>query len=66
MLLLRGVTIADSHVGSVAEMSEVTALARQGTLPALPVPARPQRAAAMRVEHRQREPGAIAIDPSVQ
>lgn len=41
MLPLRAATIAGSHVGSVAEMSEVTDLARQGTLPALPVPTRP-------------------------
>ena len=41
MLPLRAVTIAGSYVGSVAELIEVMALARQGMLPALPVPTRP-------------------------
>jgi len=40
-LPLRAVTITGSYVGSLAEMAEVMALARQGGLPALPVNTRP-------------------------
>ena len=40
-LPLRAVTITGSYVGSLAEMGEVMALARQGGLPSLPVTARP-------------------------
>lgn len=40
-LPLRAVTITGSYVGSLAEMGEVMALARQGGLPALPVNTRP-------------------------
>jgi len=41
MLPLRAVTITGSYVGSLAEMGEMMALARQGGLPAMPVTARP-------------------------
>ena len=41
MLPLRAVSIVGSYVGSLAEMGEVMALARQGGLPAMPVTARP-------------------------
>jgi alcohol dehydrogenase/propanol-preferring alcohol dehydrogenase len=41
MLPLRAVTITGSYVGSLAEMGELMALARQGGLPALPVTTRP-------------------------
>jgi alcohol dehydrogenase/propanol-preferring alcohol dehydrogenase len=41
MLPLRAVTITGSYVGSLAEMGEMMALARQGGLPALPVTTRP-------------------------
>lgn len=41
MLPLRAVSIIGSYVGSLAEMGEVMALARQGGLPAMPVTARP-------------------------
>ena len=41
MLPLRAVTITGSYVGSLAEMGAMMALARQGTLPALPVTTRP-------------------------
>jgi len=41
MLPLRAVTITGSYVGSLAEMCEMMALARQGGLPAMPVTARP-------------------------
>jgi alcohol dehydrogenase/propanol-preferring alcohol dehydrogenase len=40
-LPLRAVSITGSYVGSLAEMGEVMALARQGGLPALPVATRP-------------------------
>jgi D-arabinose 1-dehydrogenase-like Zn-dependent alcohol dehydrogenase len=40
-LPLRAVTITGSYVGSLAEMGELMALARQGGLPALPVTTRP-------------------------
>jgi alcohol dehydrogenase/propanol-preferring alcohol dehydrogenase len=40
-LPLRAVTITGSYVGSLTEMGEVMALARQGHLPALPVNRRP-------------------------
>jgi D-arabinose 1-dehydrogenase-like Zn-dependent alcohol dehydrogenase len=40
-LPLRAVTITGSLVGSLAEMGELMALARQGSLPALPVSTRP-------------------------
>jgi alcohol dehydrogenase/propanol-preferring alcohol dehydrogenase len=40
-LPLRAVTITGSYVGSLAEMGEMMALARQGGLPALPVTTRP-------------------------
>jgi alcohol dehydrogenase/propanol-preferring alcohol dehydrogenase len=40
-LPLRAVSITGSYVGSLAEMGEVMALARQGGLPALPVNTRP-------------------------
>ena len=40
-LPLRAVSIVGSYVGSLAEMGEVMALARQGELPALPVSTRP-------------------------
>ena len=41
MLPLRAVTITGSYVGSLAEMGEMMALARQGGLPAMPVTTRP-------------------------
>lgn len=41
MLPLRAVTITGSYVGSLAEMGELMALARQGGLPAMPVNTRP-------------------------
>ena len=41
MLPLRAVTITGSYVGSLAEMGELMALARQGGLPAMPVSRRP-------------------------
>ena len=41
MLPLRAVTITGSYVGSLAEMGETMALARQGRLPALPITTRP-------------------------
>ena len=41
MLPLRAVSIIGSYVGSLAEMGELMALARQGRLPAMPVTARP-------------------------
>jgi alcohol dehydrogenase/propanol-preferring alcohol dehydrogenase len=41
MLPLRAVSITGSYVGSLAEMGELMALARQGGLPALPVTTRP-------------------------
>jgi D-arabinose 1-dehydrogenase-like Zn-dependent alcohol dehydrogenase len=41
MLPLRAVTITGSYVGSLAEMGELMALARQGGLPAMPVATRP-------------------------
>ena len=41
MLPLRAVTITGSYVGSLAEMGELMALARQGGLPAMPVTTRP-------------------------
>ena len=41
MLPLRAVTITGSYVGSLAEMGELMALARQGGLPAMPVTPRP-------------------------
>ncbi len=40
-LPLRAVSIIGSYVGSPAEMGEMMALARQGTLPALPLSTRP-------------------------
>ncbi len=40
-LPLRAVTITGSYVGSLPEMAETMALARQGRLPALPVTTRP-------------------------
>jgi D-arabinose 1-dehydrogenase-like Zn-dependent alcohol dehydrogenase len=40
-LPLRAVTISGSYVGSLAEMGEMMALARQGSLPALPLTTRP-------------------------
>jgi alcohol dehydrogenase/propanol-preferring alcohol dehydrogenase len=40
-LPLRAVTIIGSYVGSLAEMGELMALARQGGLPAMPVTTRP-------------------------
>ena len=40
-LPLRAVTITGSYVGSLAEMGEMMALARLGSLPAMPVTARP-------------------------
>lgn len=41
MLPLRAVSITGSYVGSLAEMGELMALARQGALPELPVHTRP-------------------------
>lgn len=41
LLPLRAVRITGSYVGSLAEMGELMALARQGALPALPVATRP-------------------------
>lgn len=41
MLPLRAVTITGSYVGSLAEMGEMMALARQGMLPAMAVATRP-------------------------
>lgn len=41
MLPLRAVSIIGSYVGTLQEMAEVMALARQGSLPALPVATRP-------------------------
>lgn len=41
MLPLRAVSIIGSYVGTLQEMGEVMALARQGQLPALPVSTRP-------------------------
>ncbi len=41
MLPLRAVTITGSYVGSLAEMGEMMALARQGTLPEMAVTTRP-------------------------
>ncbi len=41
MLAMKAVTIVGSYVGSLAEMRELMAIARKGTLPELPLAARP-------------------------
>jgi alcohol dehydrogenase/propanol-preferring alcohol dehydrogenase len=41
MVTMKAVSVIGSYVGSLAEMRELMAIARRGTLPNLPVAARP-------------------------
>jgi D-arabinose 1-dehydrogenase-like Zn-dependent alcohol dehydrogenase len=67
LLPMKSVTVCGSYVGSLAQMEELVALARSGTLPAMPITARPldEVDAALDDLRGGRVRGRLVVAPSV-